>query len=63
MEKRILGRTNFEVSSVGIGGIPIQRVDKDQAVEILREALNQGMNFIDTARGYNGSEEIIGHAL
>lgn len=63
MEKRILGKTNFEVSSVGIGGIPIQRVDKDTAIEILREALNQGMNFIDTARGYMESEELIGQAL
>lgn len=63
MEKRILGRTNFEVSSVGIGGIPIQRVDKETALDIIREALNQGMNFIDTARGYRESEELIGHAV
>lgn len=63
MEKRILGKTNFELSSVGVGGIPLQRVDKDTAVAILREALNQGMNFIDTARGYRESEVLIGHAL
>ncbi|TJX14406.1 aldo/keto reductase [Tissierella creatinini] len=63
MEKRILGRTNFEVSSVGIGGIPIQRVGKEEAIGIIREALNQGMNFIDTARAYLASEELIGHAL
>lgn len=63
MEKRLLGRTNFEVSAVGIGGIPIQRVEKDEAISIIREALNQGMNFIDTARGYMSSEELIGYAL
>lgn len=63
MEKRVLGRTNFEVSAVGIGGIPIQRVDKDEAIEIIKEALSQGMNFIDTARGYMTSEELIGQAL
>lgn len=63
MEKRILGKTNYEVSIVGFGGIPIQRADKDTAVEILREALNQGINFIDTARGYRESEALIGHAL
>ncbi len=63
MEKRILGRTNFEVSAVAIGGIPIQRVGKDEAIDIIREALNQGMNFIDTARGYRQSEELIGYAL
>lgn len=63
MEKRILGRTNFEVSAVGVGGIPIQRVKKEDAVAILREALNQGINFIDTARGYMASEELLGCAL
>lgn len=63
MEKRILGKTNYSVSSVGVGGIPIQRVDNSTAIEILKEALNQGMNFIDTARGYMESEELIGNAL
>lgn len=63
MQKRILGRTGLEVSAVGFGGIPIQRVDKDTAVAMLMEAHNQGINFIDTARGYLVSEELIGEAL
>lgn len=63
MEKRILGKTNYEVSIVGFGGIPIQRADKETSVELLKEALNQGINFIDTARGYRESEALIGHAL
>lgn len=63
MEKRLLGKTNFEVSIVGFGGIPIQRVDKDMTVKMLEESLNQGINFIDTARGYTISEELIGSAL
>lgn len=63
MEKRILGKTSFEVSSVGIGGIPIQRVDKETALKLIEEAYNQGMNFIDTARGYRESEALIGYAV
>lgn len=63
MLKRTLGRTNFQVSCVGFGGIPVQRVTKEVAVEILTEALKQGINFIDTARGYNESEAILGQAL
>lgn len=63
MEKRVLGRTGFEVSVIGMGGIPIQRVDQDAAREIVREAHNKGINFIDTARGYNESEELLGNAL
>ncbi len=63
MEKRKLGKTDLQVSVIGFGGIPIQRVDKDMAIKILKEAYNQGINFIDTARGYNESEELIGDAL
>lgn len=63
MERRTLGRTNFEVSSVGFGGIPIQRVTKEVAIEMLKEALNQGINFIDTARGYMESEALFGQAF
>lgn len=63
MNKRVLGKTNFEVSAVGIGGIPIQRVDQEMATAILRKALEEGLNFIDTARGYRSSEERIGLAL
>ena len=63
MERRILGRTNFEVSAIGFGGIPIQRVDEEAAYQLLVEAHNQGINFIDTARGYKESEELLGSAL
>ncbi|MDO5017673.1 MAG: aldo/keto reductase [Lagierella massiliensis] len=63
MEKRVLGRTGFEVSIVGFGGIPIQNVSTEKAIELLEECVNQGVNFIDTARGYNDSEKRIGEAL
>lgn len=63
MQKRILGKTNMEVSVIGFGGIPIQRVDKNLSVKLLKEASKYGVNFIDTARGYNESEELIGDAL
>lgn len=63
MEKRRLGKTNLEVSVIGFGGIPIQRVDEDLAIKLLKESYNKGINFIDTARGYNQSEELIGIAV
>jgi len=63
MKKRILGRTNFLVSPVGFGGIPIQRITQSEATELLREAHNHGVNFIDTARGYLSSEELLGNAM
>lgn len=63
MQKRTLGKSNLEVSVIGFGGIPIQRVDENMAIELIKEAHNQGINFIDTARGYNQSEALLGKAL
>ncbi|BCV24487.1 aldo/keto reductase [Gelria sp. Kuro-4] len=63
MEKRRLGRTGLEVSLIGMGGIPIQRVGNEAAAEILRAALAAGINFFDTARGYTDSEEKFGLVL
>lgn len=55
-----LGSTGMNVSVLGFGGIPIQRVDKEQAVEILTVSKEHGVNFVDTARMYTDSEEKIG---
>lgn len=63
MRKRVLGRTGLEVSEVGFGGIPIQRVDEEMTKVLLDASLEQGMNFIDSARGYTISEELIGKAI
>jgi aryl-alcohol dehydrogenase-like predicted oxidoreductase len=63
MEKRVLGSTGLEVSIIGLGGIPLQRLKMDDAVRVVKYALDQGINFIDTARGYSVSEEFIGKAI
>jgi len=63
MKRIILGKTGLEVNRLGFGGIPIQRVDEDQAVETVRHAVEKGIDFIDTARGYSTSERRIGLAL
>lgn len=63
MKKRLLGKTNMEVSVVGFGGIPIQRLSQEEATKVIVECKNKNINFIDTARGYTVSEEYIGNAL
>lgn len=63
MDKRRLGKTNLMVSEIGFGGIPIQRISKEESKELLKFAIDKGINFIDTARGYTVSEEYIGYAL
>ena len=58
-----LGKTGLKVSVVGLGGIPIQRTDVHEAKEVVKECIAQGVNFLDTARGYTVSEEFFGEAL
>jgi predicted aldo/keto reductase-like oxidoreductase len=58
-----LGNTGIEAVRLGFGGIPIQRVTETQAIEVVKYALEKGMNFIDTSRMYTTSEARIGKAL
>ena len=63
MEYVTLGRTGLRVSRLGLGGIPIQRVDAGAARKLLDAAEAAGINFIDSARNYTVSEELIGQAI
>lgn len=63
MEYRILGKTGLKVSSMGFGGIPIQRIDAAGTKVLMEKLVENGVNYIDTARGYSVSEEYLGYAL
>ncbi|KYH28950.1 MULTISPECIES: aldo/keto reductase [Clostridium] len=63
MEKRVLGKTNFNVSIIGFGGIPIQKVSEEKAVSLIKKAHEVGINFIDSAAGYGKSEELLGYGI
>jgi len=58
-----LGKTELQVSRIGFGGIPIQRVSDNEARYVIRRAFELGVTFFDTANGYGTSEERIGAAL
>lgn len=58
-----LGETELLVAEVGFGAIPIIRLDRPEAVRVLRHAYDRGINFFDTANAYRDSEEKIGHAF
>ncbi len=58
-----LGRTGYQVPRIGFGALPIQKLSRDDAVTLLRHAINSGVTFIDSAIGYSDSEEKIGLAL
>ncbi len=58
-----LGKTGLKVSKLGFGGIPIQRIEKDEMPALVDALIDAGINYIDTARGYTVSEEYIGAAI
>ncbi|MCL4416563.1 MAG: aldo/keto reductase [Actinobacteria bacterium] len=58
-----LGKTNLMVSQIALGGIEISRIERKNAVYLVREAIDLGINLIDTAHAYSYSEEIIGEAI
>jgi len=65
MEYRELGRTGLRVSEIGYGAWGIGAsmwigAREDESVAALHRAIELGVNFIDTARGYGESERIVG---
>ncbi len=63
MRTTTLGKSGLDVSAVGFGGIPIQRLSDEEAVQTLHAALDLGVTFIDTAAGYGDSQRKIGRAI
>lgn len=63
MRYTTFGKTGYEVSSLGFGAMNLPGVPLEQAREALNYALDQGINYIDTAAGYRNSEEIIGESI
>jgi aryl-alcohol dehydrogenase-like predicted oxidoreductase len=75
MNKRILGRTGVHVSEVAFGGVEIgmpygigvkgvdDMLTEGEAIRLLQKALDEGINFFDTARLYGNSEAIMGKAF
>jgi aryl-alcohol dehydrogenase-like predicted oxidoreductase len=66
MEYRQLGRSGLRVSLIGLGGNTFGRyADEARTAAIVRQAVESGINFFDTANIYNGglSEEYLGKAI
>ena len=68
MDYRRLGNSGLKVSRICLGTMMFGRwgnADVDDCVRIIEAALEQGINFIDTANRYNWgqSEEIVGKAV
>lgn len=64
MEYRQLGRSGVRVSKLCLGTmVGFKHQDQESASRIVSEAIDLGVNFIDTADCYGESEEVVGEAL
>jgi aryl-alcohol dehydrogenase-like predicted oxidoreductase len=70
MHKRKLGKSNLEVSAIGLGCIGLSfglgpAVEKQQGISLIRAAVERGITFFDTAEVYGPftNEELVGEAL
>jgi aryl-alcohol dehydrogenase-like predicted oxidoreductase len=68
VQHRPLGKTGLPVSEIGfgawgIGGSGWIGAQEDESVRALHRAIELGVNFIDTARGYGESERIVGQVV
>src|SRR5574341_2120735 len=70
MQKRKLGKSNLEVSAIGLGCMGMSYAygpagDEQERISLLRSAVEQGVTFFDTADVYGPftNEELVGEAL
>ena len=65
LPRRAFGRTGLSVSPLGFGGAPVGylKTDRERVARILHYLLDHGVNAIDTAAAYEGSEEVIGETI
>ena len=63
METVRLGKTDLQISRLGFGGIPIQKNNEEASLALIRSLVEHGINYIDTAKAYTVSEELIGNAM
>jgi aryl-alcohol dehydrogenase-like predicted oxidoreductase len=70
MKKRKLGRSNLEVSAIGLGCMGMSfsygpPADKKEMISLMRSAVERGVTFFDTAEVYGPytNEELVGEAL
>src|SRR5204862_2686740 len=70
MQKRQLGKSNLEVSAIGLGCMGMSfgygpPKNKQEMISLLRKAVELGVTFFDTAEVYGpfSNEELVGEAL
>lgn len=63
IEKRSLGKTGEKLSTIGFGGIVVDKATTEEATSRVKEAIDRGINYFDVAPSYGNAEEMLGPAL
>ncbi|MHB0946771.1 MAG: aldo/keto reductase [Sedimentisphaerales bacterium] len=63
LPKRPLGKTGFNVSIIGMGGIVVMNETNDHAGQVVSDAVEKGVNYFDVAPSYGDAELKLGPAL
>ncbi len=63
LPRRPLGRTGESLSIIGLGGLVLSQEEQETANQIVREAVDHGINYFDVAPSYGNAEDRMGPAL
>jgi predicted aldo/keto reductase-like oxidoreductase len=63
LPKRPLGQTGEELSIIGLGGLVLADESQETADELVREAIDHGINYFDVAPSYGNAQDRMGPAL
>jgi len=63
LPRRPLGKTKESLSIVGLGGVVLANEDQELCNQIVKEAIEYGVNYFDVAPSYGNAEERMGPAL
>ena len=63
LPKRLLGKTGYRVSILGLGGMTVRDIEQQQAHRLVIESIEKGVNYFDVAPTYGDTELKFGPAL
>ena len=63
LPKRLLGKTGYRVSILGLGGMTVRTIEQQQAHRLVIDSIDKGVNYFDVAPTYGDAELKFGPAL
>ena len=63
LPKRLLGKTGYRVSILGLGGMTVRNIEQQRAHRLVIESIEKGVNYFDVAPTYGDAELKFGPAL